>query len=126
PRVFLANLGKPSEFTARAAFAKSFFESGGIEALDNEGFSNASTLASAYQASGADLVCLCSVDKVYAEQAADAALTLKAAGARHIYLAGTASGPQAALRTAGVNTFIFAGGDALAVLQEAYRQMEQP
>ena len=126
PRVFLANLGRPSEFTARATFAKSFFESGGIEALDSEGFSDASTLASAYQASGADLVCLCSTDKVYATQAANAAGTLQIAGAKHIYLAGTASGPQAAFRTAGVDTFIFAGADALAVLQEAYRQMEQP
>ena len=33
---------------------------------------------------------------------------------------------EAALKAAGVDTFIFAGGDALAVLQDAYRQMEQP
>jgi len=34
PRVFLANLGAPSDFTARATFAKSFFETGGIEAVE--------------------------------------------------------------------------------------------
>ncbi len=34
PKVFLANLGTPADFTARATFAKSFFESGGIEAVD--------------------------------------------------------------------------------------------
>jgi len=30
PKVFLANLGTPADFTARATFAKSFFETGGI------------------------------------------------------------------------------------------------
>ena len=34
PKVFLANLGTPADFTARATFAKSFFETGGIEAID--------------------------------------------------------------------------------------------
>ena len=31
PKVFLANLGKLSEFTARAMFAKNFYEAGGID-----------------------------------------------------------------------------------------------
>ena len=34
PKVFLANLGKLSDFTARATFAKNFYEAGGIEALE--------------------------------------------------------------------------------------------
>ena len=38
PKIFLANLGTPADFTARATFAKSFFETGGIEAVDTEGF----------------------------------------------------------------------------------------
>src|SRR5580692_8570338 len=40
PRVFLANLGTAADFTARATFAKSFFEAGGVEAIDSEGFSD--------------------------------------------------------------------------------------
>ncbi len=32
PKIFLANLGTVAEFTARASFAKTFFEAGGIEA----------------------------------------------------------------------------------------------
>jgi len=126
PRVFLANLGRASDFTARATFAKSFFESGGIEAVDSEGFSDASALAAAYKASGAELVCLCSSDKVYAERASDAARALQIAGTKHIYLAGRPGELEAALKTAGVDAFIFAGSDALAVLEEAYRRMEQP
>jgi methylmalonyl-CoA mutase len=38
PKIFLANLGTLAEFTARATFAKNFFEAGGIEALTNDGF----------------------------------------------------------------------------------------
>jgi methylmalonyl-CoA mutase len=125
PRIFLANLGTAADFTARATFAKSFFETGGIEAIDSEGFSDASALAAAWKASGAAFVCLCSQDKVYAQQAEAAARALQAAGARHIYLAGRPGDLEAGLRDAGVTDFIFAGGDALASLRKAYELMEQ-
>ena len=174
PKVFLANLGTAADFTARATFAKSFFETGGIEAVEflpspreassssplpsgerstpqasGEGtlasdrnpspapppsaqerplpmgeVNDFAALAAAFGASGADLVCLCSSDKVYAGLAADAAKALQAAGAKHIYLAGRPGDQEAALRAAGVNDFIFAGGDALATLQEAYQRTE--
>jgi methylmalonyl-CoA mutase len=124
PKVFLANLGTAADFTARATFAKSFFETGGIEAVDTEGFTDPAALSAAFRASGAALACLCSSDKVYGGQAAGAAKALQAAGAKHIYLAGRASEQEAAFRAAGVNDFIFAGGDALTVLQEAYRLTE--
>jgi len=124
PRIFLANLGTAADFTARAAFAKSFFETGGIEAVDTEGFTDPAALATAFKTSGAALACLCSRDKVYAGQAAAAAKALQTAGAKHIYLAGRPGEQEAALRAAGVNSFIFAGGDALATLQEIYRLTE--
>jgi methylmalonyl-CoA mutase len=131
PKVFLANLGTAADFTARATFAKSFFETGGIEAFEflpspsasplAEG--EATDLAAAFKASGAALVCLCSSDKVYADKAATAAKALQAAGAKHIYLAGRPGEQEATLRDAGVSDFIFAGGNALATLQEAYQRM---
>jgi methylmalonyl-CoA mutase len=125
PRVFLANLGTAADFTARATFAKSFFEAGGIEAIDSEGFSDPAALAAAYKASGAALVTLCSSDKVYAQHALEAAKALQAGGAKHIYLAGRPGEQEAALREAGVGDFIVAGGDAVAVLQKAYELMER-
>ncbi len=124
PKVFLANLGPPADFTVRATFARSFFETGGIEAVDTEGFTDPIALAATFKASGAKLVCLCSSDTIYAEQAIPAAKALQAAGAKHIYLAGRPGDQEAAFRAAGVATFIFAGGDALTVLQEAYRLTE--
>ncbi len=124
PRVFLANLGTAADFTARATFAKSFFETGGIETIASEGLTDPAALSVAFKASGAALACICSSDKVYAERAGDAAKALQAAGAKHIYLAGRAGEQEQALRAAGVNEFIFAGGDALAVLQKAYQFAE--
>jgi len=124
PKVFLANLGTPADFTARATFAKSFFETGGIEAAGPDGFADTATLTAAFKASGAALACICSSDKVYSEQAEEAAKALQAAGAKHIYLAGRAGEQEKVLRGAGVNEFIFAGGDALAALQQAHRLME--
>ena len=116
PKIFLANLGTVAEFTARASFAKTFFEAGGIEAVGNDGFASRDAMIAAFKASGAKLACLCSSDEVYAREAADAAKALAAAGAAHIYLAGRPKDADA-LKAAGVGTFIFAGCDALATLQ---------
>ncbi|MBR0754455.1 methylmalonyl-CoA mutase subunit beta [Bradyrhizobium jicamae] len=124
PKLFLANLGTAADFTARATFAKSFFETGGIEAIDSGGFADPAALTAAFKASGAATACVCSSDKVYADRAAEAAKALQAAGARHIYLAGRPGDQEAALRAAGVGDFVFAGGDALATLRDAYRRME--
>jgi methylmalonyl-CoA mutase len=119
PKVFLANLGTLAEFTARASFAKTFFEAGGIEAMANDGFKSRDEMIAAFKASGAKLACLCSSDAVYEREAADTAKTLAQAGATHIYLAGRPKDADA-LKAAGVGTFIFAGCDALATLNAAH------
>ncbi|MDU6731492.1 MAG: methylmalonyl-CoA mutase family protein, partial [Bradyrhizobium sp.] len=124
PAIFLANLGTAADFTARATFARSFFEAGGITAVDGPGGADPAALADAYRASGAAIVCLCSSDKVYAETAVPVAQALQAAGARHIYLAGRGGEQEAALREAGIGSFVFAGGDALKTLEDAYTHLE--
>jgi len=118
PKIFLANLGTLAEFTARATFATNFFEAGGIEAVLGEG--DAAALASAFTASGTSLACLCSTDERYDKDAALAASTLKTAGAKHIYLAGRPGERESALKSAGVQSFIYEGCDALATLTDAY------
>jgi methylmalonyl-CoA mutase len=124
PRVFLANLGKLSEFTARATFARNFFEAGGIEAVTNEGFADGAEMVSAFRRSNARLACLCSSDEVYGNQAIATATALKGAGAAHLYLAGRPK-DQDALLAAGIATFIYGGCDALAVLRMAHEQAVQ-
>jgi methylmalonyl-CoA mutase len=119
PKVFLTTLGTQAEFAARATFAKNFFEAGGIEAVGGDSV-DLSALPAAFKAAGATLACLCSSDKVYEKQAVEAALALKVAGARHIYLAGRPRDQEAALKAIGVQAFIYEGGDALATLTGAY------
>jgi methylmalonyl-CoA mutase len=116
PRVFLANLGTPSDFTARATFAKNFYEAGGIEAVTNDGFKDLNEMTAAFKASGAKLACLCSSDKVYEAEAVEAAQALTSAGAI-VHLAGRPGEYEGNWRQAGVNTFIYTGCDVLAVLQ---------
>jgi methylmalonyl-CoA mutase len=118
PKIFLANLGPLSAFIARATFAKNFFEAGGIEAVTNDGFRSHDEMAAAFRASGAKLACLCSSDEVYGREAVAAAKALD--GAAHIYLAGRPGELEAVLESAGVNTFIFLGCDALATLRGAH------
>jgi methylmalonyl-CoA mutase len=123
PKIFLANLGKLADFTARATFAKNFFEAGGIEAVTSDGFAGRDEMVAAFKSSGAKLACLCSSDEVYAREAADAAKALKAAGAEFIYLAGRPGGQEAALTAAGVQGFAYVGCDVLATLQAASRAL---
>jgi len=120
PKVFLANLGKLSEFTARATFAKNLFAAGGIEAVMNDGFESNELMAAAFKASGAKLACLCSTDEIYALEAVNSAQALAAAGAQHIYLAGRPRALETTLRTARVQTFVYAGCDVLATLKAAH------
>jgi methylmalonyl-CoA mutase len=119
PKVFLATLGKASDFTARATFAKNFYEAGGIEAIGNDGYASIDEMVAAYKKSGAKLACLCSSDKRYEAEAADAAKALKSAGAR-VHLAGRPGSHETSWQQAGVETFIYVGCDALAILRAAH------
>jgi methylmalonyl-CoA mutase len=119
PRIFLANLGRLSDFTARAGFAKNFFEAGGIEAVTNDGFASRDEMVTAFKGSGARLACLCASDAVYASEAVAAAHALAAAGAR-LTLAGRPGEQEQALRSAGIDAFIFAGCDMLAALRTTH------
>jgi methylmalonyl-CoA mutase len=118
PKVFLACLGRPADFNARAGFAKSLFESGGIEAVQGDG----SNVVKGFKDSGTKFACLCSSDKVYEREAADAAKALATAGAKHIYLAGKPSENREALAAAG--TFLHQGCDTLKLLQQAYERLD--
>ncbi len=120
PKIFLANLGTLAEFTARATFARNFFEAGGIEAVTNEGFAGTGEMAAAFRVSGAKLACLCSSDAVYQTQAPNAARALSAAGAQHLYLAGRPRELEATLQQAGIKEFIYVGCHALKILQAAH------
>jgi methylmalonyl-CoA mutase len=124
PQVFIASLGKLADFTARAMFAKNFYEAGGIEALGNDGFKDLAEMVAAFKASRAKLACLCGSDATYAEQAVDAAKALAEAGAI-VHLAGRPGELEAALKQAGVKSFIYVGCDVLSTLQAVYDSLTE-
>ncbi|MFE0643839.1 methylmalonyl-CoA mutase family protein [Streptomyces sp. NPDC058877] len=107
PRVYLAALGPAAAHSARLAFATNLFQAGGIEAVAEGTF----------EESGASEACLCSSDALYAEGAEAAAAELRAAGAEHVLLAGR---PGA---YSGVDAYVFAGCDAVALLSTALDRM---
>ncbi|MEU1122092.1 methylmalonyl-CoA mutase subunit beta [Streptomyces sp. NPDC005899] len=107
PRVFLTTLGPAAAHTARLAFASNLFLAGGIEPV----------VDGTFEESGAREACLCSSDALYAEQAESVAGQLRTAGAEHVFLA---SRPG---HHAGVDTYVFRGCDAVAVLSAALDRM---
>ncbi|MGA5195764.1 methylmalonyl-CoA mutase family protein [Streptomyces exfoliatus] len=107
PRVYLAALGPAAASSARVAFATNLFQAGGVETV-TEG---------TFEESGAREVCLCSSDALYEERAGTVAAELRAAGAEHVLLAGRPGAYP------GVDTYVFAGCDAIALLSTALDRM---
>ena len=118
PAIFLANLGPISKHTGRASFAKNFFEAGGIKTLSNNGFSQVEACVSAYRESGARIAILCSSDVLYEQLVPLYAPALKAAGVETLYLAGSPGEKKALYDAAGVDDYIFLGGDVLTKLTD--------
>ncbi|MDQ1012132.1 methylmalonyl-CoA mutase [Streptomyces sp. V4I23] len=116
PHIFLAALGPPAAHTARVAFASNLFQAGGIEPSHDPVSVDAVTAAEAFARSGATVACLCSSDAVYEEQADEVAKALKSAGAEQVFIAGRPSDH-------GVDEYIFAGCDAVAVLSSVLDRM---
>jgi methylmalonyl-CoA mutase len=122
PRVFLANMGSAAHHTARATYAKNFFEAGGFEVVSNNGFREAGDVARAFTESGATIAVMCSSDKLYPEIVPQVARALKAAGARTVVLAGNPAANENVWRDAGVDRFIFIKCDVLGTLREMLRE----
>ncbi|HRD75563.1 MAG TPA: methylmalonyl-CoA mutase, partial [Hyphomicrobiaceae bacterium] len=120
PRIFLASLGDLATHGTRSTWIANYLAAGGIEAIRSDGFTASQDAARAFAESGAAIACICSSDAVYAELGEATAGALKAAGARRILLAGRPGSIEAALKAAGVDTFIFAGSDAISTLRELH------
>jgi methylmalonyl-CoA mutase len=121
PSVFLANMGKPSDFIARSTYTLNFFEAGGFQPITNVGFKDAAAAAADFAKSGAQLAVICSSDKKYETVAEETARQLKASGARTVILAGNPGAKEASYRAASIDRFIFVKCDVLGTLQELLR-----
>jgi methylmalonyl-CoA mutase len=132
PCIFLAVLGRPSDFAPRAAFAKVLLEAGGIRVLGSEGFASGEDAVRAYRSSGLESACLCSSDEIYASPASDAASIgktlvaqvareLNDAGCSWLLVTGNPGEREASLRGLGVDDFLFAGIDVVGVLERTQK-----
>ncbi|MEW6072662.1 MAG: methylmalonyl-CoA mutase family protein [Planctomycetota bacterium] len=124
PAIHLANLGPAGEHRSRAIFAASLFRAGGFLIVEEEGTGDAAPAAAAallaarFRASGAGASCLCGADSRYAAAVPGAAAALREAGARPVLLAGRPGERESLWRAAGVDGFVHAGLDMLAVLTD--------
>ncbi len=85
PKIFLAVLGQASRFRCAMPISPRISSK---PAASRPSRATPESLAASFKASGATLACLCGSDKTYEAEAAGAVAALKAAGAKHIYLAG--------------------------------------
>jgi len=120
PKLVLAALGPAAVYTARSSFAANLFQAGGIETVLVEVGADVNalteTLTTALTESGAQAACLCSSDTLYAEHAEAVAAVLKTAGTRRVLLAGRPGDRREAYEAAGIDSFVYVGCDALALL----------
>jgi len=112
--VYLATLGPVARHTARVTFAANLFQAGGVE-------TPAGDRASGLPDAGTTVACICGTDGDYAESAAGLAADLRAAGAAQVWLAGKPS-----LAVDGVDGYVYAGCDALAVLRTVHERLGVP
>ena len=123
PQVYLAALGPEPAHRGRVAFVREWLEAGGFEAVTDGQSATAEEAVERMNASGAPLVCLCGDDKAYAAQAETFAKAIKASGVKGLALAGRPGDHEAEWRAAGVDDFIFAGGDAVKALEGLYSRI---
>jgi methylmalonyl-CoA mutase len=120
PQVFVACLGDLAVHSVRATWMRNYLAAGGIEAVASAPLTSSAEAGAAFAASGATVACICSSDLVNTELAEATAGVLKQASAKRVLLAGRPKDQEAALKAAGVDAFVFAGGDAIAMLTELH------
>lgn len=126
PAVFLASLGPIAASTPRASFAANLFQAAGLQTPSNDGDDgDDSAIASAFAESGTTVACLCGTEESYRDRAAALTGALRAGGATQVWQADAADpggfghNRQDSTKTGdlgGVDGYVFAGCDALAVL----------
>ncbi|MFI6759884.1 methylmalonyl-CoA mutase family protein [Micromonospora sp. NPDC050417] len=117
PTVFLATLGPVAAHTARASFAANLLAAGGVATTRSGTGADPAVIAAEFVASGATVACICGTDKSYAALASSVAEALASAGATRVWLAGKPGGYDH------VDSYLFTGCDAVAVLETTLRDL---
>ena len=123
PKVVLVALGPEPSHRRRVGFIRDWLEAGGIEPVYDGEAATPDEAIRSLRAAGASVACLCGDDAAYAAHGAAFAAAIKTAGVKGLIVAGRPRDTEAALRGAGVDAFISAGGDAVAAAQDLYRRL---
>ncbi|MBU8895315.1 methylmalonyl-CoA mutase subunit beta [Corallococcus sp. M34] len=123
PRAFMASLGTVAEHTTRSMWTANALAVGGIETRDQHGFADVAAAVDGFASSGASLAVISGPDALYPEWVPALSAALKAKGARVVAVAGRPGEHEAAFRAAGVDLFLFAGADLVALLSSLHQQL---
>lgn len=121
--VFLATIGTIAQHTARATFAANLFAAGGVDTVTAGATDGIEDVVAAFreqQGAGSPVVCLCGTDAAYAELGPDLVTALRAAGAKHVVVAG----PADVAADIGADASAAMGLDALAFLRQIREELE--
>jgi len=116
-RARVATLGAPSEHQARLHWVTQLLAAVGIEAEASE------PQATAVAESDAAIVVICGSDGRYPKDVPELAQTMKEAGVPVVLLAGDPGEQREMYERAGVDGFLFRGGDLLASLRQVLRTL---
>lgn len=115
--VLLVRLGPEGESAARVAFVRGVVDVGGLAVVMTPEEPTPAQAVSAAASSRAVAAVLCGTDARYAVDAVPVARALRQAGVPLVLQAGRPGADADALRAAGVDDFVFAGADIVAVLE---------
>ena len=118
PQIFLANMGPLRQHKARADFTRSFFEVGGFELIDSDGFASPEAAAQAALESGVKAIVICSTDDTYLEIVPPLIQGIKTQQPDAVViLAGYPKDQIETHKATGIDAFIHLGADCLALNQ---------
>jgi methylmalonyl-CoA mutase len=124
PPVFLANLGRLADYNLAATWALNFFAAGGVEVMDEGGYTDFAVLIRKFQRSPAPIVCICGSAKTLTAMPG-AAVALKKAGAVAVFLAASRETlsllPEEDKRA--IDRIIYEGCDAIKILSDLHEAM---
>jgi methylmalonyl-CoA mutase len=126
PRIFLANMGPLRQHKARADFVRGFFEVGGFEMIDSQGFDSVEAAAQRVLDSGETAVVICSSDETYPDIVRPVLQRIKTKRPETtVMLAGYPKAQIEAYKAAGIDAFIHLGANCLAINQWLQEKIAQ-
>jgi methylmalonyl-CoA mutase len=117
PKVFLANMGSLKEYKARADFSRGFFEVGGFEIINSDGFADVNKAINSGIKEKPEAIIICSTDDNYKKLVP--AFTKKMRTKKiniPLILAGYPKDKVEEYKNLGIDDFIFLGADAYKIL----------